>query len=243
MLARWPGYGMRVISKLRPLSELPDDAARAVVEAAVDQSVQSSCSDLGRAHIDAMLFHRCADMFRWSGAALERLSEHVTDGTIGEIGASVYSPEEALRSLGDARIKQLQIPFNLLDQRWLEHEFARVAAGRPELVIHARSVFLQGLLLNGPGRWPAWVHNAPRLCADIRRLIGSFQRKCAADLCMAFVRAFPWITSLVVGVESAAQLRELLSLACTAPLSPAQTAEVRATFTDVPARLLTPALW
>lgn len=243
MLPRWPGYGMRVISKLRPLSELPDDAPRTVVETAVDQSVQGSCNDLGRAHIDVMMFHRCADMFRWRGAALERLSEHVREGTIGEIGASVYSPEEALRSLGDARIKQLQIPFNLLDQRWLEPEFQRATAARPELVIHARSVFLQGLLLNEPSRWPAWVHNAPRLCADIRRLIGSFQRRCAADLCMAFVRAFPWVTSLVVGVESATQLRELLSLASTAPLGPAQTAEVRETFTDVPARLLTPALW
>jgi spore coat polysaccharide biosynthesis protein SpsF (cytidylyltransferase family)/aryl-alcohol dehydrogenase-like predicted oxidoreductase len=243
MLRRWPGYGMRVISKLAPLSELPDDASRAAVEGAVDQSVHGSCSDLERSRIDVMLFHRCADMFRWSGAALERLSEHVTNGTIGEIGVSVYTPEEALRSLGDQRITQLQIPFNLLDQRWLEPEFQRTAAARPDLVIHARSVFLQGLLLSEPGRWPSWAHTAPRLCSDIRRLIRSFQRRCAADLCMAFVRAFPWVTSLVVGVESATQLRELLSLACTAPLSPAQTAAVRETFTDVPARLLSPALW
>jgi spore coat polysaccharide biosynthesis protein SpsF (cytidylyltransferase family)/aryl-alcohol dehydrogenase-like predicted oxidoreductase len=243
MLRRWPGYGMRVISKLRPPGELPDDAPRAVVEGAVDQSVQGSCSDLGRSHIDVMLFHRCADMFRWNGAALERLSEHVRNGTIGEIGASVYTPEEAVRSLGDPRITQLQIPFNLLDQRWLEPEFQRAAAARRDLVIHARSIFLQGLLLSEPGRWPAWAHAAPRLCSDVRHLIRSLQRKCAADLCMAFVRAFPWITSLVVGVESAAQLRELLSLVCTPPLSPAQTATVRETFTYVPARLLNPVLW
>jgi len=115
-------------------------------------------------------------MFRWDGAALERLVEHVRNGTIGEIGASVYSPEEALRSLGDPRITQLQIPFNLLDQRWLEPEFQRAAAERPDLLIHARSVFLQGLLLSEPGRWPSWAHAAPRLCSDIRRLIRSFQR-------------------------------------------------------------------
>lgn len=243
MLHRWPGYGMRVISKLRPLTDLPDDAPRALVEGAVDQSVRSSCSDLSRSRIDVMLFHRCADMFRWGGVALERLSEHVRNGTIGEIGASVYTPEEAVRSLGDPRITQLQIPFNLLDQRWLEHEFQRAAAARRDLAIHARSVFLQGLLLSEPGRWPSWADAAPRLCSDIRRLIGSFHRKCAADLCMAFVRAFPWITSLVVGVESAGQLRELLSLACTEPLSPAQAALVRETFTDVPVRLLNPVLW
>jgi aryl-alcohol dehydrogenase-like predicted oxidoreductase len=137
----------------------------------------------------------------------------------------------------------LQIPFNLLDQRWLEPEFQHAVAARPDLVIHARSVFLQGLLLSAPDRWPSWAHTAPRLCSDIRRLIRSLQRKCAADLCMAFVRAFPWITSLVLGVESAAQLRELLSLACTEPLSPAEAAAVGDTFTYVPARLLNPVLW
>jgi spore coat polysaccharide biosynthesis protein SpsF (cytidylyltransferase family)/aryl-alcohol dehydrogenase-like predicted oxidoreductase len=243
LLRRWPGYGMRVMSKLRPLTDLPDDAPRAVVEGAVDESVEHSCRDLERSRIDVMLFHRCADMFRWGGAAADRLSAHVENGTIGEIGASVYTPEEALRSLSDPRIKQLQIPFNLLDQRWLEPEFQHAVAARPDLVIHARSVFLQGLLLSAPDRWPSWAHTAPRLCSDIRRLIRSFQRKCAADLCMGFVRAFPWITSLVLGVESAAQLRELLSLACTEPLSPAETAAVGETFTDVPARLLNPVLW
>lgn len=242
ILRRWPGYGMRVISKLAPLSELPDDAPRAAVEGAVDLSVRSSCRDLGRSRIDVILFHRGADMFRWSGAALERLNEYVTNGTIHEIGVSVYSPEEALRCLGDPRITQLQIPFNLLDQRWLEPEFQRSAA-RPGLAIHARSVFLQGLLLSEPAHWPSWAQTAPRLCSDIRRLIRSFQRESAADLCMAFVRSFPWVTSLVVGVESATQLRELLSFAGTAPLSPAQAAAVRETFTDVPARLLNPGLW
>lgn len=243
LLRRWPGYGLHVISKLRPLTDLPDDAPRAVVDRAVDQSVHSSCSDLERSRIDVMLFHRCADMFRWGGAALERLSEHVTNGAIGAIGASVYTPEEAVRSLGDQRITQLQIPFNLLDQRWVEPEFQHAVAARPGLVIHARSVFLQGLLLSEPDRWPSWEQAAPRLCSDIQRLIRSFQRKCAADLCMAFVRAFPWITSLVVGVESATQLRELLSLVHAPPLSAAQTIAVRETFSDVPARLLNPALW
>jgi aryl-alcohol dehydrogenase-like predicted oxidoreductase len=60
---------------------------------------------------------------------------------------------------------------------------------------------------------------------------------------MAFVRGFPWVTSLVVGVESAAQLRELLSFADAAPLTTAQSALVRETFADVPARLLNPSLW
>jgi spore coat polysaccharide biosynthesis protein SpsF len=243
MMSRGPGQRTRIISKLSPLTDMADDATAAEVRSAVDRSVQGSCRDLGRPHVDVMLFHRCADIFRWGGAALERLSDHLRSGTVGEIGVSVYTPQEAVRSLTDPRITQLQIPFNLLDQRWFDPAFQREVAARSDLAIHARSVFLQGLLLAEPGRWPAWAEAAARLCSDIQRLVASLQRKCAADLCIAFVRAFPWITSLVVGVESEEQLRELLLLAREAPLSAAQVAMVRNTFTQVPERLLNPSLW
>jgi spore coat polysaccharide biosynthesis protein SpsF (cytidylyltransferase family)/aryl-alcohol dehydrogenase-like predicted oxidoreductase len=243
LLQRWPGYPMGVVSKLSPLSDLPDDAPRSLVERAVDESIYGSCRDLGRARIDAILFHRCADMFRWNGAALERLAEHLAGGAIGAIGVSVYTPTEASSALRDSRITQLQIPFNLLDQRWLEPEFQQVCAERTDLVIFARSVFLQGLLLSEPDRWPSWAHVAPQLCSEVRRLVHAFHRKSPADLCMAFVFAFPWVTSAVVGVESASQLRELVTLAREQPLTPTQTAAVRQAFTNVPSRLLNPALW
>jgi len=243
MLGRWPAGRVRIMSKLAPLTELPEAAPPAQVCAAVDRSVEASCRDLACTRIDVMMLHRSTDMFRWAGAALERLSEHVARGRIGELGVSVYAPAEAVRALDDRRITQLQIPFNLLDQRWLAPEFQGAVAARPELKVHARSIFLQGLLLSEAARWPAWAEAAPALCAEIRRLVGSCGRGCAADLCIAFVQAFPWITSLVVGVASAAQLRELLALAHEAPLSAAQAAGVRDAFRGVSARLLNPTLW
>jgi spore coat polysaccharide biosynthesis protein SpsF (cytidylyltransferase family)/aryl-alcohol dehydrogenase-like predicted oxidoreductase len=243
MTQRPPADRLRLVSKLRPLTDLADDATPEAVRSAVDLSVESSRRDLQRTHIDVMLFHRCADMFRWSGAALQRLAEHMERGTIGQIGASVYTPEEALRTLCDQRITQLQLPFNLLDRRWLDPEFQRAAAARPDVTIHVRSVFLQGLLLHEAARWPSWAEAAPRLCSGVGQLVRSLNRKCAADLCIAYARAFPWATSLVVGVESAAQLQELLLLAREAPLSAAEVATVRNTFDDVPERLLNPSLW
>jgi spore coat polysaccharide biosynthesis protein SpsF (cytidylyltransferase family)/aryl-alcohol dehydrogenase-like predicted oxidoreductase len=243
LLARWPEVPLRIVSKLSPLTDLADDAPRADVRRAVDHSIELSCRALQRARIDVLMFHRCADMLRWDGAALERLTEHVSNGAVGQIGVSVYAPQEAVRSLADPRITQLQIPFNLLDQRWFEPQFQRSVAARPEVAIHARSVFLQGLLLAESARWPSWAEAALGLCADTRRLVGSLDRKSAADLCIAFARAFPWITSLVVGVASAGQLRELLALAREAPLSATQAEIVRNSFHDVPERLLNPTLW
>jgi spore coat polysaccharide biosynthesis protein SpsF (cytidylyltransferase family)/aryl-alcohol dehydrogenase-like predicted oxidoreductase len=234
---------LRIMSKLPPLSELTESATPDAVASAVDSSVQGSCRDIRRSQVDVMMFHRCTDMFRWQGAALDRLHDHLLRGTIGAIGVSVYTPLEASRVLADSRITQLEIPFNLLDQRWLLPEFQRAAALRPDVAIHVRSVFLQGLLLNPAERWPSWVETAPRLCADIRHVTESLQRASAADLCIAFVRAFPWVTSLVVGVESAAQLAELLWCARQPPLGAAQAAKVSEIFSTVNERLLNPSLW
>jgi spore coat polysaccharide biosynthesis protein SpsF (cytidylyltransferase family)/aryl-alcohol dehydrogenase-like predicted oxidoreductase len=239
----WAQDRLRIVSKLAPLSALPDATADDEVCRVVDDSVQSSCRDLGRARIDAMLFHRSADMFRWGGVALQRLAQHMGDGTIGQIGVSVYAPDEALRSLEDPRITQLQIPFNLLDQRWFEPKFQQAVVARTNLVIYARSVFLQGLLLSDAAHWPSWAGLAAKLCSSVKRLVTDLDRKNAADLCIAYVRAFPWITSVVVGVESAAQLEELLPLAREKPLDARQIALVRETFEDVPHRLLNPSLW
>jgi spore coat polysaccharide biosynthesis protein SpsF (cytidylyltransferase family)/aryl-alcohol dehydrogenase-like predicted oxidoreductase len=243
LLQSLPGNPLQIVTKLSPLTAVADAASAEEVRRAVDADVEASCRELKRSRLDVMMFHRCADMFRWGGAALERLAEHMSSGTIGQLGVSVYAPAEALRSLRDSRITHLQLPFNLLDQRWFAPQFQSAAAARPDLAIHARSVFLQGLLLSDPGRWPSWADTAARLCSDLRRLVASLRRHSAADLCIAFVRACPWVTSLVIGVESAGQLEELLQLAHEPPLSAAQVAAVRETFTEVPERLLNPSLW
>lgn len=232
-----------IVSKLRPLSDCPDDAPAREINGHVDASVYGSCRDLGRSCIDVMMFHRVEDMFRWKGVALTRLDELQARGVIGAIGVSVYRPDEAIRCLEDPRIAHLQIPFNLLDGRWLESGFQDAIASRPDVNVHVRSVFLQGLLLGPVDIWPAWAGEAHQLRAGIDALVVSLSRRNPTDLCIAYVRAFPWVSSLVLGAETAAQFAELIVLSGESPLAKSEVATVRATMGPVPERLLNPALW
>ena len=76
------------------------------------------------------------------------MSEIKKINLFNELGVSVYSPKEALICLKNKNIKHIQIPFNIIDQRWLKKNFLKQLKSRPDVKIHARSVFLRGVILN-----------------------------------------------------------------------------------------------
>ncbi len=232
-----------IVTKLAPLTDYSDDVGPSIIARAVDASVFHSCHALQRQRIDVMMFHRSADMFRWNGAALDQLALLVMEGVIGELGVSVYTPAEAIQCIGDDRIEHIQIPFNILDNRWLCRDFQAAIKSKPNLKIHARSVFLQGLLLNEHSIWPTWFTESEDIVSRIRKLCVELGRKSIADLCMGYVRSFAWVSTMVLGVERLEQLAQLLKLDDEPPLSQADVKRVRAAFQDIPSRLLNPGMW
>ena len=234
---------IKIITKLQPLDGLPEDASQREIRSAVDASVYGSCRDLRREQIDVLMFHSSADMFRWRGAAIDRLQDLVARGVICALGVSIYAPGEAAGSILDDRITHVQIPFNLLDSRWLRGPFVEALAQRSDVRVHVRSVFLQGLLINRAETWPSWVSQSRAYVQRIDGLTRQFGRKSPADLCMAYVRGFPWVSSLVLGVETLRQLQELLSYAGEPALTVDEARLAASRFVDVPARILNPSLW
>jgi spore coat polysaccharide biosynthesis protein SpsF len=226
------------------LDDLPEDAAPTQVRQAVDASVFHSCRDLGLNSLPVLLLHRWRHRASHQGAIWRRLLDLQSEGVIGLIGASVASPEEAQAALADPSIRHVQLPFNLLDHRWRRASVDRLAAQRPDVEIHARSVLLQGILAASPSIWRALpgasaVQIVERMDDWARRL----GRANCLDLCLAFVRSQPWIHSLVIGFETVEQLRDLLGWFGRSALNAAQAEEVAAAFADTPIELLDPARW
>ena len=234
---------VRVITKLPSLGALSDCINPSEVLSCVDLHIEKSLARLRRQQLDVLMFHQCADMFRWHGLVMDRLSEHVSMGGIAELGVSVYSPEDACSGLADSRIKHIQIPFNLLDGRWLKSQFIEAIASRPDVCVHVRSVFLQGLLINDSSLWPSWCASSSSLVSRIDAFVERFSRRDRADLCMAYVRGFPWVTSMVVGVESVSQLEHLIACQAEPSLTESQCRQVKNDFIDIPHRLINPSLW
>lgn len=242
-LFRLNSPSIKIITKLRPFDDLPDDASVREVRRAVDASVYGSCHALKRSKLDILMFHRSADIFRWQGAAIERLDELVSEGVINELGVSVYKPDEAVKCISDIRIKHVQAPFNLLDFRWLSDEFEEAIINRPDVKVHVRSVFLQGLLISDDDTWPDWFDSRCEIIDRIISLVKKLKRKDRIDLCIAYVRSISWVSSLVLGVETLKQFEELLTYADEPKLTDEQVKLVQTIFSDIPSRILIPSEW
>jgi spore coat polysaccharide biosynthesis protein SpsF len=234
---------VHIYTKLDPMQALPADADERTVFEAVDASVYRSCAELRLSSLPTLLLHRWSH-YRYAGGAIwRRLLALRSQGVIDVLGTSVYSPEEALEALAEPNIGHLQIPFNLLDWRWDAAAFGDHLAKRPDITVHARSIFLQGILISGADSWPLPAHEAEGWIRTLSDLADEFQLSSRAELCLAYAKAHRWITSFLVGVETVDQLRRNLDLIHIRPLEPAQVTRVNTSLTRAPDYLINPSLW
>jgi spore coat polysaccharide biosynthesis protein SpsF (cytidylyltransferase family)/aryl-alcohol dehydrogenase-like predicted oxidoreductase len=240
-----PDSPLRIVTKLPPnlLDGQPTaDEASQRVHVAIDRSLWL----LGRARLDAVLLHRFEHFEAAGGVIWRTLLALKSEGKIGRIGASVYRPDELCALLASPDAGLAQIPFNILDRRWLEPSVQRAVAARPDVILHGRSALLQGLMtIDDPAQWPIADGDLARRCiAGLKATAAGLGRENVADLCFAYARAQPWLAGIVVGAETAAQLTENIRLFRTPALDPGQAAAVASSLpSSLPEQLLNPALW
>lgn len=233
-----------IITKLDPLTGLNQQTSAHEWIAAVDASIEGSCQNLGITQLPFLLLHRWEHYHLLDGLIWQRLQYHQRNGTIQNLGASVETPAQALAALNIPDIQLLQLPFNVLDNRWKRAGVDQKALDRPDCRIHARSTLLQGILSANASLWPTLEGLDPQFWIDkLTRLQTELRRESLQDLCFAYVQAQPWIHSLVVGVEHSEQLLENIRLLCNAPLTPADVLHVENTMGGASEQLLNPSLW
>jgi len=185
-----------------------------------------------RLKADTLLVHAAKDLENpalWP--ALQRLKD---EGIFARIGISTYVADDPAALAERFRPDVMQLPFSLLDQRLLaDGTLARLAELGVE--VHARSLFLQGLLFLETMP-PKLQHSAPRL-AEIRKAIADAGTTPLAAA-LGFVQARPEIGTALVGVTRASELAEILA-ASARPL-PALDWSALAIQDEI---VLTPSLW
>jgi len=175
---------------------------------AVIARARQSVKTLGR--VDLLLVHAAGDLLGPGGEqywnALRKLKE---DGTVGGIGISTYVADDPAALAARFRPDAVQVPFSLLDQRLLaDGSLARLKELGVE--IHARSLFLQGLLFLPP--LPEKLRFAAPLLEAVRvRIAQAGSTPLAAAL--GFVRSRREIDVGLIGVTGVSELDEILAAA------------------------------
>lgn len=221
-----PGKSFRLISKL---TSQPQPEFRAEDSESWEQAFSDSCQHLGVQHLDTLLLHSSADLTKPGGKYLEAWLLGLRQrGLVQRLGVSIYQADE-LKAVSPALLDVVQLPISLYDQRLLrDGTVARLRSNG--IAIHARSIYLQGLLLKPAEQWPSWVH--PEVQAHQRSLETlALSRHCQLiDLALGFAKAQANLEAVVVGVCSVNELTELID--CWSAPSPWGRDEWRSWFLD-----------
>lgn len=206
MLGQIGVQGWRVVSKVPPMPDGVSDGRRWV-----ERHVHQSLARLKVTRLDGLLLHNATDLFKRQGRGVVMgLQDMREQGLVGQIGYSIYSPQDVPALLDVLRPDLVQGPFSVLDQRLTQSGcLSRLVDAGVE--VHVRSIFLQGLLLMARERRPAFFNRWRELWQRWDALVEAHGSHALA-VCLGFVRAQPGISRIVLGVDGLPHLEQLLAV-------------------------------
>lgn len=196
----WPSKAPR-----RLISKLPAEAPMQCWE----DSLVATLQRLQAPKLHGFLLHRSSDLLAADGYELLDWLESLRErGVVECIGVSIYEASE-LEGLPLDRLQLVQLPLSVYDQRLIRD--GTVAKLQDlGIAVHARSVLLQGLLLQSPHQWPDYLSPAFRL--HHARWLEYLQQQDLSPLAgaLGFVRACEGVEAVLVGVVRHEELIEVL---------------------------------
>lgn len=212
-----------------------------VLAAKIKELVLRSIDRLQVDALEFLLAHRIDYVTLKSGLIWETLSLLVEEGVIKNLGVSINQPEDLEVIDKVDNIQLIQFPFNILDWRW--SALVELKRLKPSLLLHARSIYLQGLLHEDNfNLWPK-IPEGLILQDQLVKLKQQLKYETLAELCFAYVKSLDWISGIVVGIESTQQIADNLRMLNLGRMTEKQIELIVNTFNTVPENFLMPSKW
>jgi len=193
--------GFQIITKTIPLKNGVNE---------VIKHFHQSLTYLNKSSVDGLLIHNINEIeHKDFNSLFKELKKLKRQGLVNKIGFSTYTSRQVDFLLRNFDFDLIQVPFNIFDNRLIQGGQLQ-ALNNKSVEVHARSVFLQGLLLmtlqSRPEKfnhwnalwkiWSEWLNDnqITALEATIRHAI-----------------SMPEISKVLVGVDNVGQLKEIVA--------------------------------
>jgi aryl-alcohol dehydrogenase-like predicted oxidoreductase len=180
-------------------------------------------------HTTAPLSTNKADIY-WN--TLQELKEQ---GVIQKIGYSIYEPTELDNFYEKFQPDIIQSPYNILDNR-LENSGWLQRLSDESVEVHARSIFLQGLLLMSKMHRPFYFKKWDNLWQKWHQWLKE-TNSTALEASLSFVNDEDRISKIVVGIDDVKQLQEIIDA------SQRENKIANTVFFSTDERLINPSKW
>jgi aryl-alcohol dehydrogenase-like predicted oxidoreductase len=129
-------------------------------------------------------------------------------GLCKKIGVSVYNPNELAFILDNFDLDIIQMPLNIFDQRFLSPKITELIQ-KNNIEVHARSLFLQGLLLMDNKIKPNYFNQFSEYFNRLDTFC-KIHKLTYLEACFSFIQSATCIDKFVIGVTSSTELKEVI---------------------------------
>lgn len=130
-----------------------------------------------------------------------------SEGLVEKIGLSAYTPQEIAKAATLIDLDIVQVPFNIFDRRLLTSGWLN-RLHNSGIEIHARSIFLQGLLLLERDDIPNKFRKWNKLWNEWHDWL-EFSNTSALAACLHYPLSIPQIDKVIVGLDNIEHLHQL----------------------------------
>ena len=197
----------KVITKL---PAVPENISN--VETRIEEQLTKSLERLGLRSIHGLLLHRPEQLkFSVGKKIIKALEDLKIRGLVKKIGISVYEPKELETLIESFSIDIVQIPINIFDRRIISTGWLSTLKQK-KIEIHARSVFLQGLLLMKYLELPEKFLSQNKLWIKWHQWLNQHDDITPIKACLGFVSSLKDVDRIIVGVDNIEQFEEVIEV-------------------------------
>lgn len=169
---------------------------------------KESLSRLRLTSVYGLLIHDNNDIKKTDFCRLsEALRDLKADGFVSKIGISAYTEEDVKIADEYLNLDIIQLPINVFNQDLSTSKYIRNLSKRG-VEIHARSIFLQGLILEDQERFPNTCKELKRKLQKLKK-ISFINNLSVQDLAVGYVKQTKIVDVAITGLCSDFQLEQL----------------------------------
>lgn len=173
-----------------------------------EYNLQNSLKNLSIEKLDVVLIHNYKDLKRKNNNLFNNwLTSLKERNLVDKIGISIYELSD-LENISLDKIEIIQLPISLLDQRILESNIIKNSVKKGK-IIHARSIFLQGLVFQETNKLPNIFTKEFIVHHQNFRKHFSFNNKEIIKVTFSFLKKINFVETVIVGINDLNNLKEI----------------------------------
>jgi len=193
-------------NKINIITKMPSLKRKKVNEEIINNYFLESLRRLGQESIYCYMIHDFNDIENNCNVIGKTFLKLKEEGYIKKLGVSVYDEFQIRFLLKNFKFDLIQLPISIFDQRLIESD-SLLEIKRKNIEIHARSVFLQGLIFLDENTVPIGLKKVKNYIERLNVISLKFKFS-KEEIALLFVNAISEIDKIVIGVEKIEQLKK-----------------------------------